>query len=660
MISFKEKNTLKRYLRYTFFVTLILWILTSLYVIYQYLRASSKQVISKGWTFIEGIFSTTSFLPYLSNDWQSKFYQWMMFDRCLEFEIDQNGRPEYKNKLCDVTTRDYKTYHIALSNGGVWSDWVPLSIEDVFFTYEEIIKNNSFEIEYLKKYSNINVEMEGDKVKVVFENSSEDNSLFFTNYILPKHALLAPNIEMYKQSFAIEPIYNNCAKIKSQSTDQYSLIFDLSDCKDTNLWFYQIKNAISFDSFKESTNQLNWSIIDAYIWDENLKWYQTINLESNKLITLFFNTKSEKMTVRLRRALWWLIANKFFDSDKDEYMKKYDRDIFIKYTSTGANISDFLSRIDTKWGLGKQELIESWIGEFTWNLNFSNKEKAYAFYTEDSKQDFMLNLKFENSYDKIAIQHNSWDLYYPSTYSKKNQSANYWIAPKNKNINPGLNSYTIFGFNKDKKEQVGSINLYNLYKEDTENTVWIKENLKILYFDNNLSNYVIGKLKQMFKEMDIEDRFTYKKSSDINELEGVITAGEYDIFLNIIDMWLTTDISKLFSVENPKTNPSQYSNARLVSLLKQYNESKNKSKIVEEINNIHSNDMPIVVLGRQYIKLNLKDSMLNKLNMEKLDMYEYNRRDIIYKNLSLTENIYIDKEKAWNRKNFWNFIKNPN
>jgi len=660
MISFKEKNTLKRYLRYTFFVTLILWILTSLYVIYQYLRASSKQVISKGWTFIEGIFSTTSFLPYLSNDWQSKFYQWMMFDRCLEFEIDQNGRPEYKNKLCDVTTRDYKTYHIALSNGGVWSDWVPLSIEDVFFTYEEIIKNNSFEIEYLKKYSNINVEMEGDKVKVVFENSSEDNSLFFTNYILPKHALLAPNIEMYKQSFAIEPIYNNCAKIKSQSTDQYSLIFDLSDCKDTNLWFYQIKNAISFDSFKESTNQLNWSIIDAYIWDENLKWYQTINLESNKLITLFFNTKSEKMTVRLRRALWWLIANKFFDSDKDEYMKKYDRDIFIKYTSTGANISDFLSRIDTKWGLGKQELIESWIGEFTWNLNFSNKEKAYAFYTEDSKQDFMLNLKFENSYDKIAIQHNSWDLYYPSTYSKKNQSANYWIAPKNKNINPGLNSYTIFGFNKDKKEQVGSINLYNLYKEDTENTVWIKENLKILYFDNNLSNYVIGKLKQIFKEMDIEDRFTYKKSSDINELEGVITAGEYDIFLNIIDMWLTTDISKLFSVENPKTNPSQYSNARLVSLLKQYNESKNKSKIVEEINNIHSNDMPIVVLGRQYIKLNLKDSMLNKLNMEKLDMYEYNRRDIIYKNLSLTENIYIDKEKAWNRKNFWNFIKNPN
>ncbi|HRU50558.1 MAG TPA: hypothetical protein P5155_03555, partial [Candidatus Absconditabacterales bacterium] len=501
--------------------------------------------------------------------------------------------------------------------------------------------------------------MEGNKVKVVFENSSEDNSLFFANYILPKHALLSPNIDMYQQSFAIEPVYSNCAKIKSQSTDQYSLIFDLSDCKDTNLGFYQIKNTISFNNFKESINQLNGSIIDAYIGDENLKGYQTINLESNRLVTLFFNTKSEKMTVRLRRALGGLIENKFFDSDEDEYMKKYDRDIFVKYTSTGANIGEFLNRIDTKGGLGKQELIESGINEFTGNLNFSNKQKAYAFYTEDSKQEFMLNLKFENSYDKIAIQHNSGDLYYPSTYSKKNQSANYGIASKNKNLNLGLNSYTIFGFNKDKKEQIGSINLYNLYN-NTNNGVGIKEDLKILYFDNNLSNYIIAKLKQIFKDMAIEDRFTYKKSSDINELEGILTAGEYDIYLNIIDMGLTTDMSKLFSVENPKNNPSQYSNARLVSLLKQYNESKNKSKIIEEINNIHSTDMPIVVLGRQYIKLNLKESMLNKLDIEKLNMYEYNRRNEIYNNLSLTENIYIDKEKAKNLKNFWDFIKHPN
>ena len=658
MILFKEKNTLKRYLRYIFFVTLILWVLTTIYVIYQYLWASSKQVITKWWTFVEWIFNTTSFLPYLSNDRQSKFYQWFMFDKCLEFVVDQNGRPEYKNKLCDVITRDYKTYFVSINSGNVWSDGVPLSIEDVFFTYEDIIKKNAFKLPYLEKYSNISVEMEDGKLKVTFNNSSEDNTIFFTNYILPKHALIAPNLEMYQQSFAIEPVYNNCAKIKSQSTDQYSLIFDLSDCKSTNLWFYQIKNTISFDNFKESVNQMNGSIIDAYVWDENLKWYQTINLDSNKLVTLFFNTKSEKMTVRLRRALWWLINHNFFVSNDDEYMKKYDRDIFTQYLSTWNNIASFVNRISVWWWLSKQELSESGVRELTGNLNFSNKEKAFVFYTEDTKQDFTLKLSFENTYDKIAVQHNSGDLYYPNSYNSKSKSASYGISTKHSNLSQWLNNYTIFWFNKDKKEQIWSINIYNLYKE--ESFEGIKENLKVLYFDNSLSNYIVAKLKQIFKEFNISDSFVYEKTSDINELEWRLTAWGYDIFINTIDMGITTDISKLFSVEIPKINPSQYINARLISLLKQYNESNNKSKISEEINKIYANDMPIVVLWRQYIKLNIKESMLKKMDIEKLNMYEYNRRDEIYKNLSLTENIYIDKEKVWNLKNFWNFVKNPN
>lgn len=658
MIFWKEKNALKRYLRYIFFVTLILWSLTTIYVIYQYLWSSSKQVITKWGTFIEGIFSTTSFLPYLNNDWQSKFYQWLMFDKCLDFEIDKNGKPEYKNKLCDVSTRDYKTYYVTLNTGHIWSNGVPMSIDDILFSYEEIIQKNSFNLAYLEKYSNIKVELGWNKVKVEFENSSEDNNLFFTNYILPKHAILAPNIDMYQQNFAIEPIYNNCAKIKSQSTDQYSLIFDLSDCADTNLWFYQIKNTISFESFKENVNQLHGSIIDAYIWEENLKWYKEINLESNKLVSLFFNTKSNKMTVRVRRALGWLINHNFFDWEDNEYMTKYDRDIFNKHLSTGNNIWDFISRINENWTLSKSELIESGVGELVTDLSFSNKEKAFTFYTEDQKQEFNLKLSFDTDYDKVAIQSNAGDLYYPNSYNKKNKNLSYVISEKNKNLNKGLNTYIIFGFNKDKKEQAWSINIYNMSDNETIEKEY-KETLKILYFDNTISNYVVWKLKQIFKEQEISDAFVYDKISDSNELEGKIIAWEYDIFVNVIDMGLSSDISKLFSSENPKNNPSQYTNARLVSLLKQYNESKNKSKIADEINTISSNDMPIVILGRQYIKLNLKESMANKLDIDKLDMYEYNWRELIYKNLSLTENIYIDKERVKKFKNFLDFVKNP-
>jgi len=667
MRIFNQKNTLKRTLRYVFFVTLIFWVLITVYVIYQYLWASSKQVVTKWGTFVEWIFDTTSFLPYLSNSWQSKFYQWFLFDKCLDYTINKEGRPEYKDKLCHVTTRDYKTYYVTISSWNIRSDGVPFSLDDVYFTYNDIIKLNKLQMPYLETYSDIKISIESNKLKIIFQNSSEDNTLFFTNYILPKHALINPNKEMYQQSFAIEPVYNNCAKIKSQSTDQFSLIFNLSDCDNTNLWFYQIKNTLSFDSFKKSIVDGNWSIVDAYIWYENLKWYDSINLESNKLVTLFFNTKSDKMTVRLRRALWWLIQYNIFDKDKiwNEYMKKYDRDIFNSYLSTWWNIKKFIDRIDNDNALSKDVLIEWWVTLLTWNIKLTEKHKVFAFYTDSSKQNFKIRLNFDKKYDKIAIQHNSGDLYYPSSYKAKNKYADYWIASKYKNLNEWLNTYIIFWFNKDldtkkeKKEQIWTINIYNLYKKQEKNAP-IKEQLKIIYFDNNLSNYIIWRLKQIFKQFDISDSFLYEKISDTNEFEWRLIAWEYDIVVNTIDMWLNTDISKLFSAQTAVINPSQYTNARLLSLLKQYNESKNKSKIVNEINKIYANDMPMVALGREYVKLNIKNYLIKKIDIENLNMYEYNRRDEIYKNLSLTENIYIDKDKAKSLKSFWNFIKNPN
>ncbi len=628
-------------------------------MIYQYLWASSKQVITKWGTFVEWIFNTTSFLPYLSNDRQGRFYQGFLFDSCLDLEINEDWKPEYKDKLCHVTTRDYKTYYANVESGHIRSDWVPFTVDDVFFTYNEIIKSNKLSIPYLDMYKDIKVEIEGTKVKVVFKNSSEDNTLFFTNYILPKHALIDPNLDMYQQSFAIEPVYNNCAKIKSQSTDQYSLIFDLSNCEDTNLWFYQIKNIISFDNFKNWITEGNWSIVDAYEWHENLKWYEEINLESNKLVTAFFNTKDNKMKVRLRRALWWLIMHNFFDWEENEYMKKYDRDIFNYYLSTWDNIKDFINRIDTKYELSKEDLIDSWVEVLTWKINFTTKHKTFAFYTEDSNQKFLLRLNFDKEYKKIAIQHNSWDLYYPSSYNSKKKYTDYGVSPEYKNLNEGLNKYIIYSIDWDDKEQIGTINIYNLYKK-INNDETVKEQVKILYFDNNLSNYVIWKLKQIFKQYNISDSFIYEKVSDANELEGKLTAGEYDILINTINMWLSTDISKLFSTEMANINPSQYTNARLLSLLKQYNESKNKSNIISEINSIYANDMPIVVLGREYVKLNIKEQTRKKLNIDEINLYEYNWRKEIYKNLSLTENVYIDRDKAKDLGNFWRFIKNPN
>ena len=657
MFISKDDN-FPKFFWYTFFAVLIFWILVSFYVGYQYIWACSKQVVSKWWTFVEWIFDTISFLPYLNNDSQSKFYQWFLFDSCLDYSLDSNWELYYTDSLCHVTTKDYKTYFVSIRSWNVWSDWVPFSIEDVYFTYYDIIKENKLDIASLEKYSALDVSLEADQVKVVFKNSSQDNTLFFTNYILPKHALLEPNFDMYTQSFAVEPVHYGCAKIKSQTTDQDSLIFDLSNCFDTSLWYYQIKMINSFDTFKESLSQMNGSIVDVYQskWEAN--WYDAINLMTNKFVTLFFNTKSDKMTVRLRRALWWFIAYNFFDESENGYVEKNNWDIFNQYLSTWWNVTEFLERISTAKDLGKDELIESGVKEYTWKVNFTDKNKVFAFYSEKNSDSYPFNMTFETAYKKIWIQvDNTWDLYYPASYSEKSKSAEYIVSYKNNNLKEWLNTYTIYGISGDKKDQIWTINLYNLVSQiDNANE---SEQLVVLYFNNDVSNYVVSRLKIIFDEFDIAESFKFMRFDDVNEMEWKLTAWDYDIVINTIDMGLNKNISALFGSDSIITNPSQYSDARMLSLLKQYNESDNKTKLVSEINTVFANDMPLIMLWKEYSRIYLKQEIYNKLDIANLDLYEYNWRDLIYKNLSLTENIYVDKDEVKNLKNFWKFIKDP-
>lgn len=617
-------------------------------------------MISKWGTFVEWIFDTISYLPYLNNDFQSRFYQWFLFDSCLDYSLDDAWEVTYTDNLCHVTTRDYKTYYASINSWNVWSDWVPFSIEDIYFTYHDIIKENKLEIDYLEKYANIDVSLEADQVKVVFKNSSQDNTLFFTNYILPKHALLEPNKDMYSQSFAIEPVHDGCAKIKSQTTDQDSLIFDLSNCNDTSLWYYQIKMLKSLSSFKESLSQMNWSIIDVYEGEDEFDWYNTINLRTNKLVALFFNTKSDKMTVRLRRALWWFIYYNFFDTDDNEYIMKYDWDVFTQYLSSWWNVLDFLSRVNVNKWLTKDELVESGVRPYTWKVSFTQKDKVVTFYSEDSSSSYSFDMSFDTEYNKIWIQINNktWSLFYPSNYNSKTKSAKFVASQKDGSLVDWLNNYIIYSISWEKKDQIWTINLYNLDAQQLDETE--AEQLVVLYFDDKVSNYIVSRLKVIFSEFWIAWNFKFMKFDDVNEMEWKLTAWDYDIVINTIDMWLNKDISALFGSETSKTNPSQYSDARLLSLLKQYNESDNKVKIVSEINSIYANDMPLVMLWREYDQVHMKDELYNKLDIDNLYFYEYNWRDLVYKYLSLTENIYVDKDEVKNLKNFWKFIKDPN
>lgn len=68
--------------------------------------------------------------------------------------------------------------------------------------------------------------------------------------------------------------------------------------------------------------------------------------------------------------------------------------------------------------------------------------------------------------------------------------------------------------------------------------------------------------------------------------------------------------------------------------------------------------MPFVILGKEYVNLNIKPTVMEHLfgSGDTTEIDEYNRRDYVYNNLKLVTNIHIDGKKIWNFNNFSNFL----
>jgi len=103
----------------------------------------------------------------------------------------------FKDDLCHVRTTDYKTFLIKIADDKKWSDGDPITLNDVLFTYNDIIVNNAWVLSTLDNYQNIEINASEKKLEVIFPYPSIDNQIFFTNFILPQHALQNVGIDDY-------------------------------------------------------------------------------------------------------------------------------------------------------------------------------------------------------------------------------------------------------------------------------------------------------------------------------------------------------------------------------------------------------------------------------------------------------------------------------
>jgi hypothetical protein len=450
---------------------------------------------------VEGIFDQVSYLPYLKNDVQSVFYQNFLFRACLNsYETDENGMPA--QDLCRVYTEDNQNYTVRIIDETAQrSDGVQVSIDDIFFTYDEIIRQNRRGIQSLNIWNTVTVALEDGKVSVSFPTATADNANFFTNYLLPKHSLVNATLEQYRTDFALAPVWDDCASILTENKDVNSLIFDLNACEDTNFAYYQIKNYGSFEEFDASLQGEKKSIVDVYEAPYSLEGFTGENILTSKLMGIFFNTNSEKVKVRLRRSLGGLMYSNFYTGNYENYLKKYDGIFLNYYVSEGENVQDLISRVNlTDSGdINQQDLKDSGAKELPESITINGVDRKFIFFLQKPDNSRNLEIKFSNEFENIKITAPDGSVFTPKSYNKKDKKVSYKLTT-NENLKVGANQYTIQGTIKGKTYTIASIDLYVFESLVNSNTGENQRKLNILYYSEPTSIFVAQQLRSIFKQ----------------------------------------------------------------------------------------------------------------------------------------------------------------
>ena len=631
--------------------------------LYFYFFVTGSKENKKWWTFVEWIFNEVSYLPYLKSDDQSVFYQKLLFRSCLNpYVLDENG--VYKQDLCKVYTEDDQNYILKIiDDSAVRSDWVNVSIEDVYFTYEEILHKNRWSLDSLNTWNSVTVSLEDWKIKVTFPTISSDNINFFTNAILPKHVVDSLDLDSYINYFSTSPVTNWCSEIVSQTKDLNSLIFDLDRCDDTNFAFYQVKNYWSFEDFE---NFLRWkgkkAIVDAYSYSSSLEWFTWQNVLTSKLLWVFFNTDSWKANVRLRRSIWWLIYHNFFTGDYADFVKKYDWNFLNYYVSAWENVSDLINRLSLSGdnNIDANDLKDSWAQELPGSMSINWVDRKFVFFLQKPDNSRDLEIKFSNEFSDIKIKSSSnWSTWSPKNYNPKNKKVTYKLVDW-ENLKVWVNNFTISWFIKNKTYTIASIDVYVFDKLSSTSSGDNQWKLSILYYDDPASQFAVQQMSNEFKHAWILDNFVFEPVYNAEELEWKLLMWTYDIYVWTIDLWSRRDILSLFGTEDPLLNPSRYRNPVLSSLINQYYKTRD-GNVESQINILLAQDMPVIFIWNTYDRIQLQNKIKEEVfpvgdDWKEFEVSADKWRYDIYSKYSIVHSVRLDKDNSFSAEKFETYL----
>lgn len=669
-----------KHLKHLFGFSVIVFVLTSIHLWYQYVVFSSDKIPTKWGTVIEWTSQEITYLPYLSMSKSDKRYQHLLYRGCI---VMWSGN-QLTWDICTVTTKDNRTYNLTLNPWLTWSDGTSITINDVFFTYYDIVKSNQWWLSFLDSYSKLEISQNDDgSITVIFPRESVDNQLFFLNPILPAHHLTNQTLQYYQRNFASNPITSACGSIKSQTTDKTSIIFDLTACSSYVPQILQVKQFSSNTWLQEYIDQ-NPNVID-YVIDGNDKSLTQHNIVSTQAIISYFHVNTISDSTRRQLALLFNSAIAIeWSTLKDfvPYQWIFSINWLVDWNTVRRNLGILKDPIGTwsVWTWWTTWFTMSWstaTPKSTWSLSDESNiplltKNILAYWTNKYKtaylppqaEKFTILFKFDQEYDKIAISANGPYKYFPESYKSSSKSAEYNLSTAFNNLVVGKNTYTVWWYKWDQAVTLLTLTLYYSKKpttvEQSNSPQQVVTNLdgtrtiRVVYVQHPVINAFIKQLQTTLSWNNLSENFVFTPVDTISSLEDVVSSKAYEVIIKPMDLWIRNDLSILVH-DDPMINNAQYKNQTLKNYLADLNQSssKTKQKIITAIQDIYRKDVPFLILWNTMEPISLSSSIDRSPD-------EYtsitNVRDQLLNHVRPVYSLRINKELLYNLSHLVKFL----
>lgn len=604
---------------------------------YRYINFSSTKEVKKWWTFVEWIYEPISYLPYRWDHEKNHFYQTLLFPGC-EWGIDW--------PLCEITTKDNTVYRITINTWFKWSDNQPFNLDDIIFSYQDIVISNLWEQPYLSQYQDIFMsedENDPNALLITFPTADEENRKFFELPIIPYHSMRDLTLEDYVRDFAARPISLTCVRLESSSDDD-SLILDLTNCKNTNLNYYQIKAFDNLQQLQDHVNSIK-NILSFYYGNSESEDYQLLPIQDNYFMTLFFNTRSTKLSPRIQRSIWWFLnyhlRNNMWHTG---YITQYEW-LLSHHQTTGANMIEYIKNKNPYLTYDKA-ILEQWGVRWLPSVFTIDRAKRKSAFYLDSTDQKEYSFTIETLDPVINIKAKSdKSVRYMTTKSENNNKKHTitFTIGEWQQIVEWLNSITVWWTVLWTKQEVASIDIYYLWKTSTTNAI---SRIKIITLDNKISNYLRAQLQKIFEQNSVQELFEFVVYTNKDDFIKAISTKDYDIVLSTIKMTGLVDIHAILNSQDPQINPSLYFNPTLNQFV-----AENRRN---DVRDIFSTEMPFTILGQMMKPYRLRNNLLFTYTG---DYNETTLRDIIIRNVSVVSRSQIRASTLIDKHNILNFLQ---